>query len=215
MMSLETAKSISNFLKSNQIYSVNLMGGEFFLNKNWYEIILLITDGLENVRLVTTGDWVKDNYTKQKLLLLKEKLGDVLWIAISNDKWHTNKNIVEAEEFLKENGFIYHVETKEEGDDSSIVPIGRADGEYSFYGMFGCYCHNPKNMYSFLINEKGVIYKCGFGVWDYASVQEYEEGGFRKKFKELNKKFYHIFITSCMSCIRMAKSSHALDLHDK
>ena len=65
MMSVEVAKSISNFLKNNQIYSVNLMGGEFFLNKDWYEIILLITDGLENVRIVTTGDWTKDEDTQK------------------------------------------------------------------------------------------------------------------------------------------------------
>lgn len=214
MMSIEMAKSISNFLKNNQICSVNLMGGEFFLNKDWYEIILLITNGLENARIVTTGDWAKDEDTKRKLLLLKEKLGDILWIAISNDEWHTNRNVAEAETFLKENGFIYHVETKEEGHEDTIVPIGKADGVCSFYGMLGCYCHNPKNMYSFLINENGTIYKCGFGVWDYASVQEYETGGFRKRFKEFNKKFYEIFIPSCAACIRSASRNNALDLQD-
>ena len=198
MMTVEVAKSISCFIKNNNIYSVNLMGGEFFLNNNWYEIFLLITDGLKNVRLVTTGDWVNDDDTKQKLLSLKEKLGDILWIAISNDKWHTNRNVEAAEAFLKENGFSYHVETEDEGSEDSIVPIGRSDGECSFYGTFGCYCHNPKNMYSFLINEKGTIYKCSFGVWDYASVQEYEDGGFRKRFKEFNKKFYSIFIESML-----------------
>lgn len=215
MMTVEVAKSISCFIKNNRIHSVNLMGGEFFLNKDWYEIFLLITDGLENVRIVTTGDWAKDEDTKKKLLLLKEKLGDTLWIAVSNDKWHTNRNVAEAEVFLEQNNFSYHIETKEEGDENTIVPIGRSDGECNFYGMFGCYCHNPKNMYSFLINEKGTIYKCGFGVCDYASVQEYEHGGFRKRFKEFNKKFYGIFIPSCAACIRSARHHDALDLQNQ
>lgn len=50
--------------------------------------------------------------------------------------------------------------------DESIVPVGRASGKYigGTYDMFGCYCQNPENMYSFLIDEKGNIYKCSFGV---------------------------------------------------
>lgn len=67
------------------------------------------------------------------MLLLKEKLGDTLWIAVSNDKWHTNRNVAEAEVFLEQNNFSYHIETKEEGDENTIVPIGRSDGECNFY----------------------------------------------------------------------------------
>ena len=66
--------------------------------------------------------------------------------------------------------------------------------------MFGCYCQNPENMYSFLIDEKGNIFKCSFGVLCYANIDEYLEGGFRKKFKEVNSKFYSVFISSCQSC---------------
>ena len=41
----------------------------------------------------------------------------------------------------------------------------------------------------------------------YANINEYLEGGFDKRFKEFNKRFYSIFIPSCSSCIRLIKSS--------
>lgn len=75
--------------------------------------------------------------------------------------------------------------------------------------MMGCYCHNPANKYSFLIDEEGYIYKCPFGVWEYANVSDYLNGGFSVRFKEFNKKFYDIFIISCASCIRVAESENS------
>ena len=56
-------------------------------------------------------------------------------------------------------------------------------------------------MYSFLIDEDGNIYKCGFGVLKYANVSTYIEGGFKARFKDFNKRFYGVFISSCSSCI--------------
>ena len=69
----------------------------------------------------------------------------------------------------------------------NLVPIGRAESSGGLYSMFGCYCQNPKHHYSFLIDEVGKIYKCGFGVWNYADIDDYIDGGFAPRFKEFNK----------------------------
>lgn len=211
MMNLDTAKAIVKFIENNGISSINLMGGEFFLNPDWFEIIRMFADVVYNARLVTTGDWISNQDVCEKLLNLKAIVGETLWIAISNDKWHNNRNVEEAEEFLRENGFAYIIGNEDTGSDESIVPIGRSEGTFNFYGSLACYCHNPKNKYSFLINEKGKIYKCAFGVWDYANVYEFQNGGFAKVFKEYNRKFYGVFIPSCSSCIRSARRGKHLD----
>jgi len=50
--------------------------------------------------------------------------------------------------------------------------------------------------------DQGEIYKCGFGVWDYDNISRFTEGGFAKRFKEFNTKFYNVFISSCAVCRR-------------
>ena len=102
----------------------------------------------------------------------------------------------------KKQGFKYTETTKKEDTLDSIVPAGRGGFHISFYGMMGCHCHNPARKYSFLIDEQGEIYKCMFGAWDYASVLEYQDGGFAARFKEFNQVFYGTFISSCASCQR-------------
>jgi len=60
-------------------------------------------------------------------------------------------------------------------------------------------------MYTFLIDEKGGIYKCGFGAWKYAEVKEHladTEGSFFKRFKSVGRHFNDVFISSCNSCLR-------------
>ena len=111
-----------------------------------------------------------------------------------------------AEEYIKQTGALYHVALPSETTDSSIVPIGRSELEYTpFYSFLGCYCHKPYEQYTFLIDENGDIYKCGFGAWKYANIKEYISGGFNKKFKEFNKKFYDIFVPSCRHCLMCCK----------
>jgi len=56
--------------------------------------------------------------------------------------------------------------------------------------------------YNLLIDEQGEIYKCGFGSWPYASVNDFLQGGFGARFKEFNAKFYGAFISSCAACQR-------------
>lgn len=214
-MTLEVAKNIGIFIRNNNIQSINIMGGEFFLNKCWYNIIKTLGRNTNYIRLVTTGDWVNNKLQCDKLIKLMytlNGLGTKLRISISKDRWHNNKNVDKAEQFLLQNNFVYNIGETENDKEDVIVPIGRSLGEYNVYGLYGCYCHSNKNMYSFLINEYGTIYKCAFGVWDYANVSEYLGGGFEKRFKEYNKKFYSIFVSSCASCIRQATSSNRTEL---
>lgn len=210
MMSLEVAKSITNFLKNNEIISLNIMGGEFYCNPNWSNILKMFLEIGCHIRLVSNGDWGNNDKVKEDLLDIKEKYFENFYISLSYDSYHTNQFTNEAISFLKDNNFNYNVgETSDVGDDG-LIPIGRSECTFGFYGTFGCYCHNPKYQYSFLIDEIGNIYKCSFGVWQYATIQEYENGNFAKRFKEFNKKFYSIFIPSCTSCIRCARQDDAI-----
>ena len=87
--------------------------------------------------------------------------------------------------------------------EESLVPVGRHQYEWSqFYGLFACYCSQPERRYNLLIDEQGEIYKCGFGSWPYASVNDFLQGGFAARFKEFNAKFYGAFISSCAACQR-------------
>lgn len=202
MMTVEKAKDIAKFLKNNGVVTINLMGGEFFCNPDWFEIYSELISSVKFARLVTNGDWANNLGVKTKLATLISLFGGKIHFSISKDKWHTNKNVEAAKEFLESTGCEVNVAKKDNTKDESIVPVGRANGKYisGIYDMFGCYCQNPENMYSFLIDEKGNIFKCSFGVLRYANIDEYLEGGFRQRFKEANSKFYSLFISSCQSC---------------
>ena len=208
MMTVEKAKDIAKFLKNNGVVTINLMGGEFFCNPDWFEIYSELISSVKFARLVTNGDWANNLGVKTKIAMLVSLFGDKIHFSISKDKWHTNKNVEAAKEFLESAGCRVNVGTEDNTKDESIVPVGRANGKYisGIYDMFGCYCQNPENMYSFLIDEKGNIFKCSFGVLCYANIDEYLEGGFRKKFKEANSKFYSVFISSCQSCYNFISS---------
>lgn len=207
MMSVEMAKEVAQFIKANEIEYINLMGGEFFCNPNWFEIYsLLISAAKVGARLVTNGDWANNMKVKTQISTLVSLFGHKIYFCISKDIWHTNKNVEAAKEYLEEIGAIVRVATEEQTTKQSIVPVGRAQGQYisGIYDMMACYCDNPESMYSFLIDEKGNIFKCGFGVLCYAHTGDYLDGGFSKKFKEYNTKFYSVFIPSCASCYNFA-----------
>lgn len=202
MMTFEMAQDIAKFIKNNDVHYLNLMGGEFFCNPDWYNIFRVLIDATTYARIVSNGDWANVNSVKTKLLKLKDEFEGKFKISISNDKWHTNTNVEKAEEFLKEKNFLYNVACEGEMSNDGIVPVGRAMFEYSFYSMFSCYCHNPEKKYGFLIDEDGDIFKCEFGMLAYANIKEYIDGGFDVRFKEYNQNFYKCFIPSCASCSR-------------
>lgn len=202
MMTVEESVKISTFISNNNIEEINLMGGEFFCNPNWFEIFSNLVSAAKYARIVTNGDWAHNMETKVKLATFASLFSKKAYFCISKDRWHTNKNVDAAYQYLKELGMVVEVATPEQTEEASIIPIGRSwltsNGIYSF---MGCYCHNPANMYSFLIDEEGNVYKCSFGVKKYANIDDYQDGGFAKRFKELNQEWYKIFIPSCAKCI--------------
>ena len=204
MMTVETAEVIAKFLNANGILSLNVMGGEFFCNPDWHPIIAHFLSTGSVLRLVSNADWYNDDTVKDKLAMLNEENKGRLFLSLSYDRWHTNTGVEVAVKYLKSHNIPYTVEDKEQASEAGIVPIGRGESSCGIYSMLACYCHNPQNQYSFMIDEDGVIYKCPFGVLDYANVIDYVDGRFNAKFKDFNSKFYSIFIPSCTSCIRMA-----------
>jgi hypothetical protein len=211
MMSVEVAKSAQQFNKANNIRRAEAMGGEFYLNPDWEEILDLIGDGLEAVRLVTCGDWAANPKIAARVIAFLDTHRQ-FYVGLSKDRWHKNEHVDEAEKMLKDAGIVYHLPEPDEIKEETIVPVGRGELMYRFYSSFGTYCTKPDRRYSFLVDEAGTVYKCGFGVWDYAEIQDYVEGGFGKRFKEFNTKFYSIFITSCAVCQR---SEHRVKAKEK
>jgi hypothetical protein len=197
-MTIKMAKKVSAFLKNNEVQMVNLMGGEIFCNPHWKKILDLIIPSVPLVRIVSNGDWIEGCPEFAEYLTKFKNC----YVSISKDEWHNMKNVDKALKVLKENNILFNTPKHEEKEEN-LVPVGRAElSGFGFYGTFGCYCHNPEKQYSFLIDEKGDIFKCGFGIWNYDSIDTYVDGGFTTRFKEFNKVFYGVFIPSCSSCIR-------------
>jgi len=210
-MTVAMARKISEFLKNNEVYMINLMGGEIFCNPNWKEILDLIIPTVKIIRIVSNGDWAKNEPEFAKHISKYNNNPDhFVYVCISKDQWHTNKNIELAAKLLTKHKVVNKTSDLNETE-FGLVPVGRSQFEMGLYSMFGCYCHNPEKQYSFLIDEKGLIYKCGFGVWDYAEVEEYLDGGFPARFKDFNKVFYSTFIPSCSRC----SSSYQFHYHDR
>lgn len=198
-MTPEVAELVHQFLDSNPIHYANIMGGEFWLNPDWEEVLGMIVEGLDYARLVTNGDWSADEESSRRIRAFMEA-HEQCYLAITTDRWHTNKHVVTAEEFCKEHNLLHKVGGDE--DDKGLVPVGRSAFDFGMYGMLACYCHTPVNKYTFLIDEDGTIYKCAFGTWDYDRVHNFVSGGFPERFKEFNEKFYGLFVGSCTSCRR-------------
>lgn len=196
MMSVETAKKVASFYRSNGIEYTQIMGGECFLNENWENIFREIIPTVSRVRIVTNGDWSKE--CPEFIQVISEF--PQVHISISNDKWHSNNNINLAAELCKNHKVSYNICGAEDMPENGIVPIGRGEYFSGSYAFFSSYCRNPIHHYSFLIDENGIIYKCGFGVWDYANVEDYVDGGFNVRFKEFGIVFMKCFFGSCSTC---------------
>jgi len=210
MMSVAQAKDTSIFLENNNVKSIQVLGGEFFCNPDWSEILEMFLKVVASIRLVTNGDWAVVSNVKTSLIRLNKEYPGVLKVSVSKDKWHTNSNVDLAEEFLSANGFEYNIGECENNDEDSIVPVGNASFGTSYYACFSCYCKNPKYHYAFLIDEEGKIYKCSFGVCNYANIKDYLDGGFSKRFRTFNLAFNSQFISSCSACYRVFKRDNAV-----
>lgn len=56
MMTVDEAEKIAMFISANMVFDVNLMGGEFFCNPEWYRIFDLLIGAAGHARIVTNGD---------------------------------------------------------------------------------------------------------------------------------------------------------------
>lgn len=198
-MGIENATKIKNFLDSNHISIITLMGGEFFCHPQWQKVFDIVIPGTKYVRLVSNGDWAGNNNIKKTVIEHLQQFPQIK-ISLSNDKWHTNRHIEEAANACKTAGINFNVACGEDSNSFAMVPVGRAEFFGGLYSLFGCWCHNPEHKYGFLIDEEGEIFKCGFGVWNYANVSEYTEGGFAERFKKFNQVFYKTWVPNCYRC---------------
>lgn len=201
MMTLEMARTINAFCRNNNIRHMEVMGGEFFCNTQWEEVLDIVSKGMETVRLVSNGDWAGNKELADKVIAFLQAHA-YFYVGLSKDVWHTNKHVDAAVAFLEAGGVPHRIPTPDEVENDSIVPIGRGEFNYGFYSVFATYCSKPDRRYNLLIDEKGDIHKCGLGAWPYANVSEYVDGGFDERFKEFNEVFYGAHIMSCAQCQR-------------
>jgi len=195
-MSLEVAEATRDFLVAHRIKFISIMGGEVFCHPQWREILSTLLPVVDYCRIVSNGDWASREPAFATFLAEYPHVK----VSLSRDQWHTNAHVDAAVALLKTADVLYDIG---QGDtEDSIVPVGRGELFYGVYACFNTYCSNPEKKYSFLVDEQGTIFKCGFGVWDYASVQEYREGGFFARFKKFNQTFYGCFIGNCAICER-------------
>ncbi len=204
MMSVGTARDVARFVRANGVRRLNVMGGEFLCNPHWEEILEILAETVEPLamRLVTNGDWAGGAKTRRRVVDFIKAHGSI-YMALSHDKWHTNRHIAAAERALAKAGIVHFRATKEEGD-SPPVPAGRAEfgaAADSSYGFMGCYCFAPDRKYHFLIDEEGLISKCPVGIWTYDRIGHYLDGGFRDRFKQFHGVFHKSFVGSCHRCV--------------
>lgn len=197
-MRMETAGDMADFLSRHGIGSVNLMGGEVWLNPDWREILSILCDG-RAARIVSNGDFGDD--------FLDFLSGmDGIHLSISNDRWHRPRDIDGLRERIGRRGIPFNID----GDNgrglsqAGVVPVGRGlfDGCESMYGQLAAYCLNPANAYSFLIDETGDIFKCPFGIWKLANIRDFPERDFFAFFREKWGLFRTNSPFTCMSCVK-------------
>jgi hypothetical protein len=197
-MAPEMAAKVARFVKSNGIDRLNVMGGEFFCNPDWEEVLATLFASAGHVRLVSNGDWAGSAKSRKQVTGFLAGRANV-HVALSFDKWHTNRHVEAAEKACADAG-ILHIRADRE-DDTGSVPVGRHQLEMdTVYGMFSCWCHKPDRKYTLLVDEEGLISKCPFGMWTYDRIDHYLEGGFRERFKQFHGAFYGTFVPSCHRC---------------
>jgi hypothetical protein len=201
------AAKVAQFVKSNGIGRLNVMGGEFFCNPDWEEILATLFASVGYVRLVSNGDWAGLAKLQKQVIGFLANYANI-HVALSFDKWHTNKHVETAMKACADAG-IPHIRADRE-DDTGSVPVGRHQFEMdTVYGMFSCWCHKPDRKYTFLVDEEGLISKCPFGMWTYDRISLYLDGGFRERFKQFHGAFYSTFVPSCHRCVSSWEISQA------
>jgi hypothetical protein len=203
MMEIETAKKIHKFLVGNEIQSINVMGGEFWLNPNWETIIKILIKDMTTVRLVTNGDWYTSKKTCEQIKsLLQTQTQSIIYIAISIDNFHTNTNVENAKKFCIDNNLLY---TLGHGiNEDGIIPVRKGYSYAGFYAGISMYCKGKCEKEGFMIDEDGKIFRCPCGIWHFDDmVEDFINGGWNSRWKQIIDAFRKTSIMSCNDCIRM------------
>jgi len=202
MMTPLVANKVHQFLRSNQITMINIMGGEFWLNPDWEFLITLLSQEISVVRMVTNGDFMGNTKAKARVRTYFTH-HPTLVLSISKDQYHTNRFVSQATQFCVENHIPYTLETQNLTQDT-IVPVGRGQLYSGFYASLACYCYRePRCGECFMIDEIGGIYRCPFGIWDFDEIYSFLEGGFKARWEEFIRAFRLSHIMSCDQCNRV------------
>lgn len=131
-MSVATARAVARLLRSNAITVVNVMGGEFYLNPDWQEILDLIAAAADRVRLVSNGDWAAGGSVADRVVGWLQAHPHV-HLSLSRDRWHTNGHVDRAAELCARLGISFNVAEPGQTTPDSIVQVGRGEMEAGFY----------------------------------------------------------------------------------
>lgn len=199
MMTIATAKKINQFLQRHGIVKINIMGGEFFCNSKWYQIISELSRNMGLIRLTTNGDWAKNMAICNDLIMLCKQFP--ITIAISQDKYHTNRYVQQAVDFCIQNEIKYELGYNEVDNHDTIIPVKRGYYYAGFMASISKYCNSPCHKYSLFIDEKGYIAKCPVGIWRYDLIDHFLDTSpieFFSRFKDVASCFRHVI--SCTDC---------------
>ncbi len=199
-MKIKDAQDINLFCLNNGIFVISIMGGEFFCHPLWSQIIQILSNKMKFVRLVSNGDWASNKKITEQLINIMYKHPNIK-ISLSFDKWHTNQFINTAISICEKKDLNFDIECKSEGVENTIVPVGRAKYKSHFFSGVAKYCSSHR--YTILIDERGTISYCPFGLWRYDCIQNFLNGGFSKRFKFVGETFRDAEIYSCNNCIRL------------
>lgn len=201
MMTVQTSKEINQFNQFNHILMINIMGGEFWCNPDYYKIICNLSQGMRRIRITTNGDWVIKPAICKKLLKIAELLKSLpeFYLGISKDQYHNNKNVEKAVEFCQIHEIPYIINDADIQE--AIVPVGKGAWHETFMSSISCCCKTNKYLYSFMVDERGVIFYCSYGIWGVDLVQNYLTESFGQRFIEV-KKIFNSALHSCVDCYR-------------
>lgn len=201
MMSAQQANKVATFCRANNIVWAEVMGGEFYMNPDWEEVLSILGKDIVTVRLVSNGDWANDEALSDSVIRFLSTHRQY-YVGLSNDRWHTNAHVRQASDLLRDAQILHRVARPEETAFDGLIPLGRSKYEPSFYTMFEAACRREDRRYKCMIDEVGDVFKCPYGAIRYANVDQYQDGGFAARFVEFSRKFYRSGVMTCSQCAR-------------
>lgn len=207
-LSVKTCGRINAWVPKKVV--LNIMGGEFSVLDNYPEMLVAISRGRSDIRLVTNGFWASDNPNKfyDAIKQMQDAGCPEIDVVVSHDSWHGKHGDLAISLLEANNTGITLIKTGELGVDD-ITPIGRAwDNGIAPNGNIQCSCQSMCNM---IITEDGMLGRCPFGYmpWKHfsettwADAQDYIWGWRSEKLAEG---------MNCHLCMEIVKASKSRGL---